>query len=73
VILVGPRAAHARVRVAVPDFKVDGESTPALALQLQDGFVLGLVRAGVQVLGSVDVSKKLEGTPELGACDSSRA
>jgi hypothetical protein len=69
--LGGARPAHAKQRVALPDFKVEGEGTPALALQLQDGFVLGLVRAGIQVLDPVDVSAKLEGHPELAACDSS--
>ena len=66
-----PGAAQAKVRVGVPEFRVDGEGSPALALQLQDGFVLGLVRAGVQVLDPVDVSRRLEATPELGGCDSS--
>ena len=66
-----PVAAQAKVRVAVPDFKVVGDGTPALSLQLQDGFVLGLVRSGVQVLDPVDVSRRLEATPELGGCDSS--
>lgn len=66
-----PAAAQAKVRVAVPDFKVVGDGTPALSLQLQDGFVLGLVRSGVQVLDPVDVSRRLEATPELGGCDSS--
>ncbi|MBC8132667.1 MAG: hypothetical protein H7X95_06770 [Deltaproteobacteria bacterium] len=66
-----PATANAKVRVAVPEFKVDGDGTPALSLQLQDGFVLGLVRAGIQVLDPVDVSRRLEATPELGGCDSS--
>jgi hypothetical protein len=66
-----PATAHAKIRVAVPEFRVEGEGTPALALQLQDGFVLGLVRAGIQVLDPVDVSRRLEATPELGGCDSS--
>ena len=44
---------------------------PALGLQLQDGFVLGLVRAGVQVLDPTDTAKKLEGHPELQRCDTS--
>lgn len=68
---VSARSAQAKVRVAVPEFKVDGDGTPALSLQLQDGFVLGLVRAGVQVLDPVDVGKRLEATPELNGCDSS--
>jgi len=69
--LMAPIAAQAKLRVAVPEFRVDGEGTPALSLQLQDGFVLGLVRAGVQVLDPVDVSRRLEATPELSGCDSS--
>ena len=71
VTALAPATAQAKVRVAVPEFKVDGEGTPALSLQLQDGFVLGLVRAGIQVLDPVDVSRRLEATPELGGCDSS--
>src|SRR3569623_1634670 len=70
-LLVAPAAAHAKIRVAVPDFKVDGDGTPALSLQLQDGFVLGLVRSGVQVLDPVDVGRKLEEKPELKGCESS--
>lgn len=71
VLSAASATADAKLRVAVPEFKVDGEGTPALSLQLQDGFVLGLVRAGIQVLDPVDVSKRLEATPELGGCDSS--
>jgi len=70
-MLVAPAVAHAKIRVAVPDFKIEGDGTPALSLQLQDGFVLGLVRAGVQVLDPVDVGRKLDATPELKGCDSS--
>ena len=66
-----PTSAAAKVRVAVPDFKVEGDRTPALALQLQDGFVLGLVRSGIQVIDPIDVGRKLEGHPELADCDSS--
>jgi len=71
VLLGAPRAASAKLRVAVPEFKIEGDGTPALALQLQDGFVLGLVRAGVQVLDPLDVGRQLEGTPELKGCESS--
>jgi hypothetical protein len=66
-----PPAAPTKVRVAVPEFKVEGDGSPALSLQLQDGFVLGLVRAGIQVLDPVDMARKLEGHPELRGCDSS--
>src|SRR5580692_10888179 len=62
--------AQARARVTIPEFQLEG-GAPALSLQLQDGFVLGLVRAGVQVLDPVDVGRKLEATPELKGCDSS--
>ena len=64
-------AAHARARAAISDFQLDGGPPPALALQLQDGFVLGLVRAGVQVIDPTDTAHKLEGHPELQHCDSS--
>jgi hypothetical protein len=63
--------AHARARVAISDFQLDGGPPPALALQLQDGFVLGLVRAGVQVIDPTDTAHKLEGHPELQHCDAS--
>jgi hypothetical protein len=64
-------AAEARVRVSVADFEVVGGESAALGLQLQDGFVQGLVRSGVQVLDTVDTTKRLEGHPELQRCDSS--
>lgn len=67
---VGP-AAHAHARTAISDFQLEGGPPPALALQLQDGFVLGLVRAGVQVIDPTDTAHKLEGHPELQHCDSS--
>jgi hypothetical protein len=70
-LVAAPRAASAKLRLAVPEFKIDGEGTPALTLQLQDGFVLGLVRAGVQVLDPMDVSRRLESSPELKGCESS--
>jgi hypothetical protein len=61
----------AKVRIAIPDFQVEGSTSPALALQLQDGFVLGLVRAGLQVVDPVDAGRRLETKPELARCDSS--
>lgn len=71
-ILAGAaRAAQARARVTIPEFQLEGGAPPALALQLQDGFVLGLVRAGVQVIDPTDTARKLEGHPELQRCDSS--
>jgi hypothetical protein len=66
-----PAPAPGKVRVAIPDFQIEGSSSPALALQLQDGFVLGLVRAGMQVVDPVDAGRKLEAKPELARCDSS--
>ena len=48
-LLVGASAsaANARARVAISEFQIEGGAAPALGIQLQDGFVLGLVRAGV--------------------------
>lgn len=67
----GMSRAEAKARVAVPEFKVEGDANPALRLQLQDGFVLGLVGGGLQVLDPVDLARRLEGNPELAGCDSS--
>ena len=36
------RAATTRIRVAIPEFQLEGSPPPALGIQLQDGFVLGL-------------------------------
>jgi hypothetical protein len=69
-LMLAAAPASARVRLAIPEFQIDGGS-PALALQLQDGFVLGLVRSGVQVLDPVDTARRLEGHPELQHCDAS--
>src|ERR1035438_3120339 len=65
------QAPGARTRVAIPDFQVEGGPPPALGIQLQDGFVLGLVRAGVQVLDPIDTARRLDGHPELQHCDAS--
>ena len=70
-LTVAPARASARVRVAIAEFQIDGGDSPALALQLQDGFVLGLVRAGVQVVDPGDTIRKLDGHPELQHCDAS--
>jgi hypothetical protein len=67
----GAHAATGRIRVAIPEFQLEGSPPPALGIQLQDGFVLGWVRAGVQVLDPTDTAKKLEGHPELQRCDAS--
>jgi hypothetical protein len=61
----------ARVRVSVSEFQLEGAPPPALGIQLQDGFVLGLVRGGLQVLDPTDTAKRLEGHPELQHCDAS--
>jgi len=65
------RAASTRIRVAIPEFQLEGSPPPALGIQLQDGFVLGWVRAGAHVLDPADTAKKLEGHPELQRCDAS--
>jgi hypothetical protein len=62
--------AQAHARVTIPEFQLEG-GAPALSNQLQDGFVLGLVRAGIQVLDPGDTAHKLEGHPELAHCDAS--
>jgi hypothetical protein len=68
-------SAHATtakaLRVAIPEFQLEGSPPPALGIQLQDGFVLGWVRAGAHVLDPADTAKKLEGHPELQRCDAS--
>jgi len=71
VLSLAAAGAEARVRVSIGDFAIAGGDSPALALQLEDGFVLGLVRAGVQVIDTVDTAKKLDGHPELQHCDTS--
>jgi hypothetical protein len=65
------RAATTRLRVSIPEFQLEGSPPPALGIQLQDGFVLGWVRAGAHVLDPADTAKKLEGHPELQRCDAS--
>jgi hypothetical protein len=70
--LVAPSTSpSARARAAIPEFQVEGDTSPALSLQLQDGFVVGLTRAGIQVLDPVDVGHRLHGHPELEKCDAS--
>jgi len=59
------------LRVAIPEFQLEGQPPPAPGIQLQDGFVLGWVRAGAHVLDPSDTAKKLEGHPELQRCDAS--
>jgi hypothetical protein len=71
VVAGSAQAATGKVRVAIPEFQLEGSPPPALGIQLQDGFVLGWVRAGVQVLDPSDTAKKLETHPELQRCDAS--
>jgi len=71
VLSLAAARAEARVRVAIADFEIAGGDSPALVNQLEDGFVLGLVRSGVQVLDVADTAKKLDGHPELQHCDAS--
>ena len=57
--------AEARVRLSITEFEIAGGDSPALSNQLQDGFVLGLVRDGIQVIDTADLARRLEGHPEL--------
>jgi TolB-like protein len=60
-------------RVAVTEFQVTGEdASRALAMRLQDGFVVGLTRtAPIYVLDSVDVARYIDIFPELQQCEGS--
>lgn len=59
-------------KIAITSFVVEGDEAPAaLRYQLQDGFVLGLVRAGVRVIDPEDLKSRLDDEPELLGCDSS--
>jgi hypothetical protein len=71
VLSLAAARAQARVRVAIAEFQTSGGDSPTLALQLQDGFVLGLVRAGASVTDAVDTARRLEKHPELQQCDTS--
>jgi hypothetical protein len=73
---VAPPSAHGGVmaaRVAITEFKVNGDgASPALSMQLQDGFVVGVTRtAPIYVLDSVDVARYTDTFPELQKCDGS--
>jgi hypothetical protein len=58
--------------VAISEFALDGDdASAAMTWQLQDGFVLGLVRGGIDVLDAEDVAKKLAEAPELEKCETS--
>jgi len=59
-------------KIAISSFVVEGDKPPpALVFQLQDGFVLGLVRAGVRVIDYDDLKDKLKNLPDLLGCDTS--
>jgi hypothetical protein len=67
-----PPGTSPRTRIAITELTLAGSgAAPALAMQLQDGFVLALVRAGIDVLDSTDVAKRLAGAPELQGCETS--
>jgi hypothetical protein len=58
--------------VAISEFVLEGEGqSPGLAMQLRDGFLIGLVREGVDVIDSTDVAKQLARAPELKGCETS--
>jgi hypothetical protein len=70
--LATPPGTSPRTRIAITELTLAGSgAAPALAMQLQDGFVLALVRAGIDVLDSTDVAKRLAGAPELQGCETS--
>ena len=59
-------------KLAISAFVVEGDNPPAaLVYQLQDGFILGLVRAGVRVIDHEDLKNRLKSKPDLWACDTS--
>lgn len=59
-------------KLAISSFVVEGDNPPAaLVYQLQDGFILGLVRAGVRVIDHEDLKNRLKSKPDLWACDTS--
>jgi hypothetical protein len=71
VLSLAAARAEARVRVAIAEFQVTGGDSPQLAQQLQEGFVQGLERSGVQALDAAELARKLEGHPDLQSCDAS--
>lgn len=61
-----------RTRVALLEFLLEGEeASPAMGMQLQDGFSLGMVRGGIDLIDPSDVKKRLAGAPELLGCETS--
>jgi hypothetical protein len=65
-----PRA-EARARLAIVDFQIEGGASPALSLQLQEGFQAGLLRSGVFVIDAAETAKRMEARPDLQHCDTS--
>lgn len=72
---IAPPSAHGGVmaaRVAISEFKVEGDASPALSMQLQDGFVVGVTHTSpIYVLDAVDVARYMDTFPELQKCDGS--
>ena len=70
---VRPDAYPTTARVAITEFQVTGEdASRALAMSLQDGFVVGLNRAApIYALDSVDVARYVDIFPELQKCEGS--
>jgi hypothetical protein len=67
-----PSPRTGRPRVAIEEFSLEGDGqSPGLAMQLRDGFLIGLVREGIDVIDSTDVAKQLARTPELKGCETS--
>ncbi len=65
-------ARSARPRMALAEFALEGDGqSPGMAMQLRDGFLIGLVREGIDVIDSTDVAKQLAGSPELKGCETS--
>jgi hypothetical protein len=66
-------APPGRIRVALLEFLLEGDSgvSPAMGMQLQDGFSLGLVRGGIDLIDPSDVKKRLAVAPELLGCETS--
>ena len=58
--------------MAISEFVLEGEGqSPGLAMQLRDGFLIGLVREGIDAVDSTDVAKQLVRAPELQGCETS--
>ena len=72
-IPVHPDQYPTTARVAITEFQVTGEdASRALAMSLQDGFVVGLNRAApIYALDSVDVARYVDIFPELQKCEGS--